>query len=626
MSKGRALVTGGAGFIGSHTADELLRADYEVRVLDKLAPPVHRSANEWPDWLSKDVERIFGDVRNRDDWHKALQGVDVVFHLAAFQDLLPNFSQFFHVNSVGTALLYEVIVAEKLPVRKVVVASTQFVYGEGRYQCAKDGEVFPDGRDPQRLAKSLWEPVCPKCDGVIRPLPLLETHANPKNQYSIAKYSQELMAIALGRNYSIPSVALRYSIVQGPHQSFRNAYSGVLRIFTLQMMNGRAPSVFEDGKQLRDYVNVSDVARANLLALEHDEANYEVFNVGGGQGYTVLEFAQIVAEALNKEFNPSVAGEYRVGDTRHSVSDISKLQQLGWQPTKTPRDSVRDYTEWIRQQELDKDYAAEALATLRKTGALRKASGMEPESALDLSVVIPAYNEQERLRKHVSGIVAYLSGKDLRFEIVVVNDGSNDDTAGVTRELAKIYPMVRLVDLQPNRGKGGAVKAGMLDARGCYVLFTDADQSTPIGEVDKLLAKLEHDGYDMAIGSRSVPGAEVEEPQVWYRTLAGKLFGVGTRLLCVRGFHDTQCGFKAMKREVAQKVFPQVTSTTAIFDIEILVVAAREGYQVAEVPVKWVHDPDTRIPYNLRRALRIWGELFRIRRAHRVGWSLKVRK
>jgi dTDP-L-rhamnose 4-epimerase len=364
MSKGLALITGGAGFIGSHTAEELLRAGYRVRLLDNLTPPVHTA--EWPDWLPADTERVRGDVRNRDDWARALRGVDCVVHLAAHQDLLPNFSQFFHVNSVGTALLYELIVAEKLPVKKVVVASTQFVYGEGRYQCAKDGEVFPDGRNPQT---GQWDPVCPKCGGAITPLPLRETHANPKNQYSIAKYSQELMAIALGKNYGIPSVALRYSIVQGPRQSFRNAYSGVLRVFTLQMLKGQPASVFEDGRQLRDYVNVDDVARANRLVLETDKANFEVFNVGGGKAYTVLEFAGIVSP-----IPPSVTGEYRVGDTRHSVSDISKLQALGWKPTKTPHDSVREYVAWIREQKLDKDYAAEALETLRKMGALRKAT------------------------------------------------------------------------------------------------------------------------------------------------------------------------------------------------------------------------------------------------------------
>ena len=247
-------------------------------------------------------------------------------------------------------------------------------------------------------------------------------------------------------------------------------------------------------------------------------------------------------------------------------------------------------------------------------------------SDLDLSVVIPAYNEEERLKRFVPVIVDYLRGKALRFEIFIVNDGSSDGTAGVTEELAKTNPMVRLISLNPNRGKGGAVKAGMLDARGRYVLFTDADQSTPISEAEKLLEKLERDGYDMAIGSRSVPGAEVAQPQVWYRALAGKLFGVGTKLLCVYGFHDTQCGFKAMKRDVAQKVFPQVTSNTAIFDIEMLAVATREGYRVAELPVRWVHDPDTRIPYDLRRALRIWGELFRIRRVQRIGWPLEARK
>jgi dolichyl-phosphate beta-glucosyltransferase len=237
---------------------------------------------------------------------------------------------------------------------------------------------------------------------------------------------------------------------------------------------------------------------------------------------------------------------------------------------------------------------------------------------LDLSVVIPAYNEEERLKRHVPAIRSHLAGKN--YEIIVVNDGSKDGTARVAQELG-----ARLIDLQPNRGKGGAVKAGMLAAQGRYVLFTDADQSTPIAEVDKLLVKLEA-GYDMVIGSRSIPGAEVKQPQVWYRALAGKLFGVGTRLFCIRGIHDTQCGFKAMKREVAQKVFLQVTSNTAIFDIEMLVVATRVGYRIAEVPVKWVHDPDTRIPYNLRRALRIWGELFRINRAQHVGWPLRVKK
>jgi len=242
-----------------------------------------------------------------------------------------------------------------------------------------------------------------------------------------------------------------------------------------------------------------------------------------------------------------------------------------------------------------------------------------------LSVVIPAYNEQERLKRFVPGIVKYLQGKGQPFEIIVVNDGSRDSTAQVTRDLSKEFPMLRLIDLNPNRGKGGAVKAGMLDAQGEYVLFTDADQSTPITEVEKLLPKLEREGFGIAIGSRGIPGALVEQPQVWYRALAGRLFGIGTRTLCVRGLYDTQCGFKAMKHEVAQKVFPQVTSNSAIFDMEMLAVATREGYRIAEIAVQWVHDPDTRIPYNLRRAINIWLELFRINRAQKIGWALKAK-
>jgi glycosyltransferase involved in cell wall biosynthesis len=239
-----------------------------------------------------------------------------------------------------------------------------------------------------------------------------------------------------------------------------------------------------------------------------------------------------------------------------------------------------------------------------------------------LSVVIPAYNEQERLKKHVPHIVAHLAGKS--FEIIVVNDGSQDDTAKVVRELSETFPMLRLIDYRPNQGKGAAVKKGMLAAQGQYVLFTDADESTPIGEMDKLLKKLES-GYDMAIGSRSAEGGTEKRSQVWYRRLAGRFFAWGTKALCIRGIHDTQCGFKAMKHEVAQKVFQQVMSNSAIFDIEMLVVATHEGYRIAEEGVEWTHDPDTRIPYNLRRALHIWVELFRIRRAQQLRWSLKAR-
>jgi dTDP-L-rhamnose 4-epimerase len=271
-------------------------------------------------------------------------------------------------------LLYEAIVADKWPVHRVVVASSQFVYGEGRYECERCGIVFPNNRTRQSLDGGHWDPACPTCDGTIAPLPLLELHANPQNQYSISKFTQELTAICLGRNYGIPSTALRYSIVHGPFQSYRNAYSGALRVFTLELLKGKRPPIFEDGLQLRDYVNVSDVAAANVLALESEELVGQVVNVGGGKGYTVLELAALIADELSVEMQIEPHGEYRVGDTRHSVSDISKLNRVGWRPTKTLRNNVKEYVEWIRNQEMDRDYVSEALALLRTSGALRSIS------------------------------------------------------------------------------------------------------------------------------------------------------------------------------------------------------------------------------------------------------------
>lgn len=372
MSKGKVLVTGGAGFIGSHTADLLLEEGYEVRVLDNLSEPVH-AEKIWPDYLSSDLEKVLGDVRNREDWEEALDGVDFVIHLAAYQDLLPNYSKFFTTNTVGTSLLYEIIVEKRLPIKKIIVASSQFVYGEGKYMCGKDGVVYAPPRQLEDLEKGQWDPRCPVCGGKVVSQPLTEDYANPRNQYSISKYSQELIGLNLGQLNNIPTVALRYSIVQGPRQSFRNAYSGVLRIFTLKNLRGEPAPIYEDGQQLRDYVNVEDVARATLLVLENDRADYQVFNVGGGKGYTVLDFANIVAGATGFKGAPRMAGEFRLGDTRHSVSDISKLESLGWSPTKSPKDSVQEYVSWIKTQKMDKDYTGEAEEKMRELGTLRKA-------------------------------------------------------------------------------------------------------------------------------------------------------------------------------------------------------------------------------------------------------------
>ncbi|MCS6801004.1 MAG: NAD-dependent epimerase/dehydratase family protein [Chloroflexota bacterium] len=367
------LVTGGAGFIGSHTVDLLVARGYAVRVFDALLPPVH-PVPVWPDYLPDGIERIAGDVRDRDALARALRGVDAVIHLAAYQDYLPDFSTFFHTNAVGTALLYEIIVAERLPIRRVVVASSQAVYGEGRYRCERDGDQYPPPRPVEQLDRGEWEPRCPVCREPMAWQPTDERHVDPHNQYALSKYTEERIALLLGARWGIPSVALRYSITQGARQSFTNAYSGILRSFTVRLLTGQRPVAYEDGQQVRDYVSVSDVARANLLALEDDRAIGRVFNVGSGRPTTVLEYAARLARYLGSSLTPETPGLYRAGDTRHIVSDISALRALGWEPTGTLDAIIAEYVEWARRQPgLDDHYGA-AMQRMLATGALRRAT------------------------------------------------------------------------------------------------------------------------------------------------------------------------------------------------------------------------------------------------------------
>jgi dTDP-L-rhamnose 4-epimerase len=364
------LITGGAGFIGSHTVDALLAGGHRVRILDSLEPPVHRGV---PGYLPPEAEFIRGDVRHRDDLGRALDGVDAVIHLAAYQDYLTDFSRFFHVNSVGTALLYELIVARRLPVQKVVIASSQAVYGEGPYDCSEHGRVWPAGRALEQLERGAWDIPCPRCGRTLTPRPADETAVHPGNAYAISKHTQETIGFTLGRRYRIPTVALRYSIVQGPRQSFSNAYSGACRIFSLRMHFGQPPLVYEDGTQLRDYVNINDVVRANLLVLEHPETDGEVYNVGGGVAVSVADFARIVIETFGASVAPDIPGKYRFGDTRHIVSDIAKLRRLGWRPEYSVRDSVRAYVAWLREQQDLKDFSLEADRTMQRLEVVRQA-------------------------------------------------------------------------------------------------------------------------------------------------------------------------------------------------------------------------------------------------------------
>jgi len=379
----RILVTGGAGFIGSHTVDALLARGYDVRILDALRPPVHEDLR-LPVYVPADTaDVILHDVRDRAAWEGALRGVDAVFHLAAYQDYLPDFSTFAHVNAVSTALLYEVIVANRLPVRKVIVASSQAVYGEGRYVCRgcpasvavggpRDPVRFPPPREDAQLKAGQWEVLCPECGTAMEPQWTDEGVTDPHNAYAISKYSQELIALRLGRRYDIPTVCLRYSIVQGPRQSFRNAYSGVLRIFAQRVLTDRPAVCYEDGRQLRDYVAVQDVTRANLLVLEDSRADFQVFNVGGNRRVSVVEYARLISERAGRAIDPQIPGVYRFGDTRHIFSDVSRLRSLGWEPTVPLAQVVDEYLEWIRAEPEFQDHSTGADERMEELGVLRK--------------------------------------------------------------------------------------------------------------------------------------------------------------------------------------------------------------------------------------------------------------
>jgi dTDP-L-rhamnose 4-epimerase len=397
----KILVTGGAGFIGSHTVDLLLERGYRTRILDNLQERVHPRGK--PAWVPSDAEFVQGSVASRADLTQALEGIDGVFHLAAYQDYLPDFSNFIHTNAESSALLFELIVSDRrrFPVRKIVFASSQSVCGEGRYACTGTedirntayaaqsvrwpnaprtktapsnvghGIMTPGPRPLDQLRRGDWEVKCPRCGCEMEPLVIDEATVYPHTAYAISKYSIEMLADRLGRRYNIPATCMRYTYVQGARNSFYNSYSGIARRFAMRIMHGLPPVVYEDGGQLRDYVNVRDVARANVLALERDTADFQVLNVGGGRAVTVLEFAAIMLHAFDSKLEPQVAGEFRLGDTRHTVSDISLIRRFGWEPSTPVEENVRQYIEWLQSQSVKKEYLLEAERVMQEAGVVQ---------------------------------------------------------------------------------------------------------------------------------------------------------------------------------------------------------------------------------------------------------------
>ena len=367
----RALVTGGAGLIGSHVSDLLRREGWSVRVLDNLEPQTHRNGK--PPWIGSDVEFIEGDVADRETIASAMEDIDVVFHEAAYGGYMPEIAKYVYVNSFGTAQMLELIREKNLPIKKVIVASSQAVYSEGAATCPEHGLVFPDVRPITQLQQGDWNVHCPVCGAVTATAPTPErAPVGGETVYGLTKVDQEKLVLLWGKQVGIPTVALRYSCTYGPRQSIFNPYTGVIAIFCTRLLNDLPPVLYEDGEQTRDFSFVEDIARANLLAAVSDELDGLPVNVGSGEGVSIRKIAEQISEALDINIAPEVNGEFRPGEMRHLTSGTERIRAAGYAPEVDLATGIRRYLDWIRQQADVRDYFSEAANILRSKGIVHR--------------------------------------------------------------------------------------------------------------------------------------------------------------------------------------------------------------------------------------------------------------
>ena len=373
--KERALVTGGAGLIGSHIVDLLQAEGWSVRILDNLEPQTHRDGK--PPWLESAVEKgaefLEGDMRDREVLEAALDGIDVVFHQAAYGGYMPEISKYVAVNSFGTAQLLEIVREKKLGIRKVVVASSQVVYPEGAGECPQHGLVFPGLRPVEQLRRGDFSVRCPICQSPTKSVPTAESAPlGGETVYAITKLDQEKLVLTWGKQVGIPTVALRYSCTFGPRQSIFNPYTGVIAIFCTRLLNNLPPVIYEDGEQTRDFSFVEDIAQANLLAATSDRLDGKAVNVGSNRAVTIKRVAELISAALGIPLAPIMNGDFRPGEMRHLTSDTTLIQSAGYKPAVSLEEGIARYLAWIKTQGSIREYFAAAESILRQKGILQR--------------------------------------------------------------------------------------------------------------------------------------------------------------------------------------------------------------------------------------------------------------
>ncbi|WP_276504478.1 SDR family NAD(P)-dependent oxidoreductase [Terrimonas pollutisoli] len=374
--KKNVLITGGAGFIGSNLALDLLKKGYNVRILDNLSEQIHGQEPVLPKRITGDIDFIKGDVRNRVDWDKALDNQQIVVHLAAETGTgqsMYEIQKYVDVNINGTAIFLDYLVNNRHSVEKVIVASSRAIYGEGKYFCSSHGDVYPGERSESNLQKGDYEPKCPICNKSISIRPTDEnSKIHPSSVYGITKQNQEQMVLNVCKSIGLPAVAFRYQNVYGPGQSLKNPYTGILSIFSTQIRNGNNINIFEDGRESRDFVFIDDVVRATALGIEKEEANYQSLNVGSGIQTSVLEVATILNQQYEKNVELIVSGNFRLGDIRHNFADLTKIKSLlEFTPEFDFNKGATLFSQWVKGQKVEQDKFSKSIKEMEAKGLFK---------------------------------------------------------------------------------------------------------------------------------------------------------------------------------------------------------------------------------------------------------------